>query len=50
MTKINNNITTLDFRRTDFRLFRDLLHMVSWQTGLEGQGDQKSWVISQENL
>lgn len=50
MTKIDNSIATLDFRRIGFSLVRDLLHMHSWETGLEGKGDHESWLAFQSKL
>lgn len=50
ITKINNSIATLDFRRIGFSLVRDLLHMNSWDTGLEGKGDHESWLVFQSKL
>ncbi|KFO08151.1 hypothetical protein N312_12568, partial [Balearica regulorum gibbericeps] len=41
---------TLDFRRADFGLFRDLLGRVPWDKALEGRGAQDSWVIFKGNL
>lgn len=37
----HSKLTTLDFRRLDFGLFRDLLVRVSWDKILEGEGAQK---------
>ncbi|KFZ45725.1 hypothetical protein N321_12356, partial [Antrostomus carolinensis] len=36
---------TLDFRRADFDLFRDLLGHIPWDEFLEGRGVQDSWEI-----
>ncbi|KFV00772.1 hypothetical protein N340_04752, partial [Tauraco erythrolophus] len=41
---------TLDFRRTDFGLFRDLLSRVQWDQALEGKGSQESWFIFKDHL
>ncbi|KFW67405.1 hypothetical protein AS28_01846, partial [Pygoscelis adeliae] len=41
---------TLDFRRADFGLFRDLLGRVPWDKALEGRGAQESWVIFKDHL
>ncbi|KFV20211.1 hypothetical protein N340_01073, partial [Tauraco erythrolophus] len=41
---------TLDFRRADFSLFRDLLGRVQWDEALEGRGAQESWLIFKDHL
>lgn len=33
------NLTSLDFRRADFNLLKDLLGRVSWDKALMGKGD-----------
>ncbi|KFV07940.1 hypothetical protein N340_12902, partial [Tauraco erythrolophus] len=43
-------VTTLDFRRADFGLFRDLLARVQWDEALEGRGGQESWIIFKDHL
>jgi len=43
-------LTTLDFRRTDFGLFRDLLDRIPWDKALEGRGTQESWLILKNHL
>ncbi|GAB0209397.1 mitochondrial enolase superfamily member 1 [Grus japonensis] len=40
-----SRITTLDFRRGNFGLFRDLLGRIPWVRALEGKGAQESWSI-----
>ena len=37
-----SKLATLDFRRADFGLFRDLLGRVTWDKALEGRGAQES--------
>ncbi|KFV02207.1 hypothetical protein N340_13570, partial [Tauraco erythrolophus] len=41
---------TLDFRRADFDLFRDLLARVQWDEALEGGEAQESWLIFKDYL
>ncbi|KFV13526.1 hypothetical protein N340_11889, partial [Tauraco erythrolophus] len=41
---------TLDFRRADFGLFRDLLSRVQWDEALEGRGARESWLIFKDHL
>ncbi|GAB0209507.1 mitochondrial enolase superfamily member 1 [Grus japonensis] len=40
-----SRITTLDFRRGNFGLFKDLLGRIPWVRALEGGGVQESWSI-----
>ena len=46
----HSKVTTLDFRRADFGLFRDLLSGVPWDKALEGRGAQESWLIFKYHL
>ncbi|GAB0179622.1 hypothetical protein GRJ2_000427500 [Grus japonensis] len=46
----HSKLTTLDFRRADFGLFRDLLGRVPWDKALEGRGAQDSWLIFKGHL
>ncbi|KFV15062.1 hypothetical protein N340_07525, partial [Tauraco erythrolophus] len=41
---------TLDFRRGDFNLFRDLLSRVQWDEALQGRRAQKSWLIFKDHF
>ncbi|GAB0179239.1 hypothetical protein GRJ2_000389200 [Grus japonensis] len=43
--RAHSKLTTLDFRRADFGLFRDLLGRVPWDKALEGREAQDSWLI-----
>ncbi|KAK4814166.1 hypothetical protein QYF61_009984 [Mycteria americana] len=47
---VHSKLTTLDFRRADFGLFRDLLGRVPWDKALEGRGAQESWLIFKDHL
>ncbi|GAB0209109.1 mitochondrial enolase superfamily member 1 [Grus japonensis] len=40
-----SRITTLDFRRANFGLFKDLLGRIPWDRALEGKGAQESWSV-----
>ncbi|GAB0208404.1 hypothetical protein GRJ2_003306100 [Grus japonensis] len=40
-----SRITTLDFRRANFGLLKDLLGRIPWVRALEGKGAQESWSI-----
>ncbi|GAB0181714.1 hypothetical protein GRJ2_000636700 [Grus japonensis] len=45
-----SKLTTLDFRRADFGLFRDLLGRIPWDKVLKGRGAQDSWLIFKGQL
>ncbi|GAB0205074.1 hypothetical protein GRJ2_002973000 [Grus japonensis] len=45
-----SRLTTLDFTRADFGLFRDLLGRIPWHKALEGRGPQDSWLIFKHHL
>ena len=47
--KAHSKLTTMDFRRADFGLFRDLLGRVTWDKALEGRGAQESWLIFKDH-
>ncbi|KFW64479.1 hypothetical protein AS28_12305, partial [Pygoscelis adeliae] len=46
----HSKLTTLDFRRADFGLFRDLFGRAPWDKALEGRGAQESRVIFKDHL
>ncbi|GAB0204924.1 hypothetical protein GRJ2_002958000 [Grus japonensis] len=48
--RAHSKLTTLDFRRADFSLFRDLLSRIPWDKALEGRGAQDSWLIFKGHL
>ncbi|GAB0208055.1 hypothetical protein GRJ2_003271200 [Grus japonensis] len=48
--RAHSKLPTLDFRRADFGLFRDLLGRVPWDKALEGRGAQDSWLIFKGHL
>ncbi|GAB0183107.1 hypothetical protein GRJ2_000776000 [Grus japonensis] len=48
--RAHSKLTTLDFRRADFGLFRDLLGRVPWDKALEGRGAQDSWLVFKDHL
>ncbi|GAB0205472.1 mitochondrial enolase superfamily member 1 [Grus japonensis] len=45
-----SKLTTLNFSRADFGLFRDLLGRIAWDKALEGRGAQDSWLIFKGHL
>ncbi|GAB0205898.1 mitochondrial enolase superfamily member 1 [Grus japonensis] len=48
--RAHSKLNTLDFRRADFGLFRDLLGRIPWDKALEGRGAQDSWLIFKGQL
>ncbi|GAB0210150.1 hypothetical protein GRJ2_003480800 [Grus japonensis] len=48
--RAHSKLTTLDFRRADFGLLRDLLGRIPWDKALEGRGAQESWLIFKGHL
>ncbi|GAB0188654.1 mitochondrial enolase superfamily member 1 [Grus japonensis] len=48
--RVHSKLTTLDFSRADFGLFRDLLGRIPWDKALEGRGAQDSWLIFKGHL
>jgi len=48
--KACSKLATLDFRRADFGLLRDLLHRTPWDKALEGRGAQESWLVFKDHL
>ena len=48
--RAHSKLATLDSRRAEFGLFRDLLGRIPWDTALEGRGAQESWLIFRDHL
>ncbi|GAB0209274.1 mitochondrial enolase superfamily member 1 [Grus japonensis] len=48
--RARSKLPTLDFRRADFGLFRDLLGRIPWDKALEGRGAQDSWLVFKGHL
>ncbi|GAB0179473.1 hypothetical protein GRJ2_000412600 [Grus japonensis] len=48
--RVHSKLTTLDFSRADFGLFRDLLGRIPWDKALEGRGAQDSWLVFKDHL
>jgi len=48
--RVRSKLATLDFRRADFGLLRDLLDRISWDKALEGRGAQGSWSVFMDHL
>ncbi|GAB0199646.1 hypothetical protein GRJ2_002430000 [Grus japonensis] len=48
--RAHSKLTTLDFSRANFGLFRDLLGRLPWDKILEGRGAQESWLIFKGHL
>jgi len=45
-----SNITTMDFQRADFGLFRTLVERVPWDRVLKGKGVQEGWTFFKEEV
>ncbi|GAB0208020.1 hypothetical protein GRJ2_003267700 [Grus japonensis] len=48
--RAHSKLTTLDIRRADFGLFRDLFGRIPWDKALEGRGAPDSWLIFKGHL
>jgi len=48
--RVHSKLTTLEFRRADFGLCRDLLGKVPWDEALEGRGAREKWLIFRDHL
>jgi len=48
--RAHNKLITLDCRRADFGLFKDLLGSMPWDKALEGRGAQESWLVFKDHL
>ncbi|GAB0186589.1 hypothetical protein GRJ2_001124200 [Grus japonensis] len=48
--RAHSKFITLNFRRADFGLFRDLLGRIPWDKALEGRGAQDSWLTFKGHL
>ncbi|GAB0190056.1 hypothetical protein GRJ2_001470900 [Grus japonensis] len=48
--RAHSKLTTLDFRRADFGLFRDLLGRLPWDKALEERVAQETWFIFKDHL
>ncbi len=48
MRQAKSNIRKLNFRKSNFQLFRELVNKIPWETGLMGKGTEQSWQIFKE--
>jgi len=48
--RVRSKLATLDFRRADFGLLRDLFGRIPWDKALEGRGAQESWSVFKDHL
>jgi len=48
--RVHSKLASLNFRRADFGLLRDLLGRILWDKALEGRGAQESWSIFKDHL
>jgi len=44
-SRSTSRVVTLNFRRTNFGLFKDLPAGIPWVRALEGKGVQESWLL-----
>ncbi|GAB0210316.1 mitochondrial enolase superfamily member 1 [Grus japonensis] len=50
MRKKDSRVATLDFRRANFKLLRELLIGLSWESAFEGLGVHKCWSVFKNHL
>lgn len=50
MRKMHSKLATLNFRRAEMALFRDVTGRVPWDKALEGRGAQESWLIFKDHI
>jgi len=48
--RVCSKLTTLDFRRADFGVLRDLLGRTPWDKALEGRGAHESWSVFKDHV
>lgn len=48
--RVPNKLATLDFRRADFELFRELFGRVTWEKAMERRGAQESPLVFKDHL
>ncbi|GAB0179147.1 hypothetical protein GRJ2_000380000 [Grus japonensis] len=48
--RVHSKLTTLDFRRADFGLFRDLLGRIPWDKARKEDGPRKAWLVFKDRL
>jgi len=48
--RVRSKLATLDFRRADFGLLKDLPGRIPWDKALEGRGAQESWSVFKDHL
>jgi len=48
--RVRSKLATLDFRKADFDLLRDLLGRIPWDKALEGRRAQESWSLFKNHL
>ncbi|GAB0206732.1 hypothetical protein GRJ2_003138800 [Grus japonensis] len=50
VSRAHSKLTTLEFKKADFDLFRDLLGSVPWDKALEGRGAQDRWLLFKDHV
>jgi len=48
--QVKSKVRTLDFRKTNFQLFKELVNKTSWETSLGDKGEEPSWQIFKNAL
>ena len=46
----DSRVATLDFRRANFKLFRELFSTVPWESAFEGLGLHECWSLFKNDL
>lgn len=50
MVKEVSSVATLDLKRAKFKILRELVSNVSWESDLEGLGVHEIWLLFQNHL
>ncbi|KAM6317421.1 uncharacterized protein O3Q21_008449 [Podargus strigoides] len=48
MSHMRSTVRTLNFRKTKFQLFKELVNRTPWETALKDKGAEQSWLIFKE--
>ena len=48
--RVRSRLATLDLRRANIDLFRELLSRVTWEKALEGRGSYESWLVFKDHV
>ncbi|PKU45940.1 hypothetical protein llap_3743 [Limosa lapponica baueri] len=50
MYQAKSKVRTLNFRKADFQLFKELVSRAPWETALRDKGTEQSWQISKDTF